>query len=189
MGGGGEGGVKHRAVQAGGPLHRDAQREPAFFGNALLAAGQPGGVELHLQVAAVEAGGDGQRHRQQHRAVVAVVGQRAERELARRGPGDVARRHTGGQGPFELGRQARVARVLPVGVPLGGVAELQPDPDSFPRARAVGRVGQQFGAHLVGLRRRLDGGAREQTLGLRRQRQAQRPQQEQRQAAGGRDGQ
>ena len=38
------------AVQRGGALRRDAQREVAFFGNALLAAHQPGGVQLARRV-------------------------------------------------------------------------------------------------------------------------------------------
>ena len=157
----GPGRVERCAVQRGGALHRDAQAEVALLGNAFLPAGQPGGVELDLDVAAREGRVHGQRHGQQHGAVVTVVGQALQRELARRGPGDLARAHAGGQGPLQFGRQAGVARVFPVGVPVRRVLQLQADPDRRTGAGTFGRVGQQGGCGLLG----LDFGAAEQVLG------------------------
>ena len=70
---------KAGAVQRGGAARRHLQRELAFLGDAFLLAHQPTGLELDLQVAAqqrrLEVRRDGERHRQQHRALVAVVGQ------------------------------------------------------------------------------------------------------------------
>ena len=99
--------------------------EAALLGNAFLAADQPARLQIHDQRIALEPGADLQRHRQQHRTVIAVVGQLAERELARCRPGDLARCHASRQGPAQLGRQPRVARILPVAVPVRRMLQLQ----------------------------------------------------------------
>ena len=79
-----------RAVQRGAAAQRQLQRELAVFRNALQPADQPAGLELDLQVLrqrrGLEVGRDLQRHRQQHGAFVAVVGQRADRDLLRHRP-------------------------------------------------------------------------------------------------------
>ncbi len=150
LGRGGEGVLEQLAAGGGRAAHRDAQREVALLRNAFLAAHQPGGLELHLELAAGKARRHRQRHRQQHGFFVAVVGQRADGDFFRRRPGDLARVDAGGQLPVELCGQARIARILPVGVPLGLVRELQAHPDRLAGLHALGRPGQQFGAHLVG---------------------------------------
>ena len=92
--------------------------------------------------------GHGDWHGQQHGAFVAIVGQGADRDLVRNGPGDVARIQPGGQLPGQLGGQAGVARVLPVGVPVGLVGDLQAQPQRLARAHALRRVGDQLGLHM-----------------------------------------
>ena len=161
-----ESGLKRRPVERGGALEGDLEGKFAFFRNALLATHQPGRLELDVQRVArqrrFEVGCDRQRHRQQHRALVAVVGQAANRDLLRDRPGNVAGDHARRQRPFERGRQAGVAGILPVGVPLGLVRELQPDPDRLlgrcrfaeSHRNALRCERQQLGAHL---RRRDDG--------------------------------
>ena len=83
----------------------------------------------------LEVGRDRERHRQQHRALVAVVGEIADRDLLGHRPGDVAGRHARRQGPLQLRRQAGVAGVLPVGVPLGLVRRAAGRPRPACRAR------------------------------------------------------
>ncbi len=136
----------------GGLTARQLQRELAVFGDALVLADQPVGCAACTSSASpAMRRGDGHRHRQQHRAFVAVVDQRSDRQLARRRPVDVAGRDARGQRPLQRGRQAGVAGVLPVGVPVRLVLELQAQPDGLAGADALGRVRHQLGAHLLGL--------------------------------------
>ena len=148
------GGVQRRRA-----LHRHLQRERAFFGDAFLAADQPGRLQLEGRVLGERAGVEGachrHRHGQQHGVFITVVGQRAERNLVRHGPGDLARVYAFGQLPFELRGQARVAGVLPVGVPLGLVRDLQTEQQRLAGADAVGCLRDQLGLHM----RRGDGAA------------------------------
>ncbi len=149
-----EGGLEGRRIQRGGAARRNLQRELAFFGDAFLLAHQPTGLELDLHVAAqqrrLEVRRDGERNRQQHRALVAVVGQRADGDLLGHRPGDVAGQHARRQGPLQLRGQAGIARVLPVGVPLGLVRQLQAHPDRLARREAIRGMRHEFGAHALG---------------------------------------
>ena len=148
-------GLEGAGVQRGRAAHRQPQREFAFLGNAFLAADQPGGLQAEVDRRRAGERGrgrevrrHGQRHRQQHRALVAVVGQRADRDLPGHRPGDVARRDAGRQGPGQLGGQAGIAGVLPVGVPAGLMDDAQADLQRRAGRDAVGRLGDQFGAHV-----------------------------------------
>ena len=99
---------------------------------------------------------NGQRHGQQHGALIAIVGQAADGNFLGCGPGNVAGGYALGQRPLQLGGQAGVARVLPVGVPVGLVDELQAHPHGFAGVYAIGGVRQQLGTHLLGLDYRAD---------------------------------
>ena len=90
------------------------------------------------------------RHAQQHRALVAVVGERADRDFFGQWPGDVTGHQACGQSPVQLGGQARIARVLPIGVPVQLVRDLQAQPHRLARLHALRCVGDQFCPHLVG---------------------------------------
>ncbi|MNU97179.1 hypothetical protein D3C71_872410 [compost metagenome] len=144
--------LKGGTVERRGALDGQLQREFAFFGNALLAAHQPGGAQLDRRVLGQRAGGKtaghGDGHGQQHRAFVAIVGQRADGDLLGQGPGDLARVQTGWQRPGQVGGQARIARVLPVGVPLGLVGDREAQPQRLAGRHALGRMGQQLGANI-----------------------------------------
>ncbi len=146
------GGFKRSAIQCRGALYGQLQRELALFRNALLAAHQPRGAQLDGGVLCQRAGCKTAGHRdgdgQQHRALVAIVGQRADGDLLGQGPGDLASVQPGGQRPRQLGGQAGVAGVLPVGVPLGLVGDLQPQPQRLAGRHALGRMGQQLGPHI-----------------------------------------
>ena len=66
----------------------------------------------------------------------------------------------GGQLPLERRGQTRVARVLPVGVPVGLVGDLQAQPQRLAGGDALRRVGDQLGLHM----RRGDDAARRGAL-------------------------
>jgi hypothetical protein len=132
-------------------LRRHTQRELALLRDAHVLAHQPLRRQLDVERVALEAGRDRHRHRQQQLAVVAVVHQRAHRQALGRGPRDLACGRARTQLPIERGRQARVARVLPVGVPLGLVLDSQAEPHGLAGHQALRRVRHQLGAHLVAL--------------------------------------
>ena len=148
----GQGGIERGSVHAGRAFHRQLQHEVAFFGNAFLAAHQPHCVQLYFQLAGqqrrLEVGRNRQRHRQQQRALKAVVGQGANADLVRHRPGDVARRHARRQRPGQAGGQARIAGIFPVGVPCGLVRYLQTHPHRLAGLHPLRRVRQQLGTHL-----------------------------------------
>ncbi len=144
-------GGEQLAVAAGGAAGGQAQHEARLLRDAFLAAHQPARVQSHVHGLAAEVVAHRQRHGQHHGAVVAVVGQGADGEFARRGPVNVTRAHAFGQGPAQLGGQPGIARVLPVGVPVRCVVQAQPQPDGAAGAGALGRVGQQLGARLLRL--------------------------------------
>ena len=147
--------LERRAIGGRGAPDRNRERKLAVLGNAFEAADQPLGLELDVQVAAqqrrLEIGCDGQRHRQQHGAFVAVVGQAADRDLLRQGPGDVAGRHAGGQGPLQrawAGRSRRSSSsrcATRAGASVAG----RPRPAGAGR-HAVRGMRHQLGAHAFG---------------------------------------
>ena len=147
-------------MERGAALHRHLQAELALFGNALGLAHQPLRLQAHGHLRGerrgAEVGAHRHRHRQQHRALVAVVRQVPDRNLARHRPVDLAGGQAGGQRPPQRGRQAGIARVLPVGVPLRLVGQAQPQPHRLARRYALGRMGQQpTHPELLSARRRL----------------------------------
>ena len=146
------GGFKRSAIQCRGALDGQLQRELTLFRNALLATHQPRGAQLDGGVLCQRAGRKTAGHRdrdgQQHRALVAIVGQRADGDLLGQRPGDLSGVQARGQCPSQLGGQARVAGVLPIGVPLGLVGDLQPQPQRLAGRHALGRMGQQLGTHI-----------------------------------------
>jgi hypothetical protein len=129
---------------------RHIQRELAGLGNADLLADQPVGGQLDLQRAALEFRAQRQRHGQQQLALIAVIDQRADRQALRRRPGDLADRDAGWQLPIHARRQARVAGVAPVGVPMWLVLDQEAQPGRLAGLQALGRMGDQFGPHLLG---------------------------------------
>ena len=147
--------LKSAGVKRGGAVQRQAQRKFTFFGDTLLAADQPRRLELDVQRAGagrhqrhLEVGRDGQWHGQQHRALVTVVGQRANRDLAWQRPRNVASLHARRQRPGQRGGQARIPRVFPVGVPFRLVRQLQADPDRGPGRHPVRRMRHQLGPDM-----------------------------------------
>ena len=90
------------------------------FGNADLAADQPlnGGAQMHL-FAGLGIGRRLQPDQQPGFALIAVVHQRADRVTLRIRPLDRAGLPARRQGPFDLGRSARIAGIGPIGVPAG----------------------------------------------------------------------
>ena len=142
------------------------QAHAAFLWDAFLAAHQPIGLQLKGQRPTVrEAKVSCHRHghRQQHTAFVAVVGQAANREFFGQRPSDRASLQACRQLPLQLGGQARIARVLPIGVPLGLVLDLQAQPEGFSGLDALGGVQLQLGPHLRGVDHM--GGTAEQGVG------------------------
>ncbi len=79
--------------------------------------------------------GDGHRHGQEHGAFIAEIQQRPDGELFGRGPVDVAGAEARRQGPREVSRQPGVAGILPIGVPVRDVLELEAQPTRSCRAR------------------------------------------------------
>ena len=127
------------------------ERELALLRNALLLAGQPVGLQFDLDRTRWRTSlGQGDRHRQQHSAVVSIVGQRAHWQLGRRRPGNVAGLHTSRQRPAQAGGLSAVAGVLPVCMPVGGVGELQAQPQRLAGLHPFWRMCQQTGFHLFG---------------------------------------
>ena len=155
-------GIEQGGMAGDGLLHRQSDRERAALRNALDAAGQPGGFQLHAQ-RLLRGFCQRQRHWQQHAGIVAIVGQMADRELARHGPLDLAGRDAGRQAPLQRGGLAAVAGVFPVGVPVGLVRQLQAEPDRLAGHHAFGSMRQQTRLHLVS----TDFGSVRDRIGLR----------------------
>ena len=95
----------------------------------------------------LEVGGHLHGHGQQHLALIAVVEQRAHAQRLGHGPLDLARRQARRQLPVQLGGQAGVTGVLPVGMPFGLVGDQQAQPQCLARLYAFGRLGHELGAH------------------------------------------
>jgi hypothetical protein len=119
-----QGVFKHRRLRPEALVLREIQLEAARFRNAKFFADQPIGLKLHLHWARRELGRQLHLHRQQQLVFVAVVDQRANRQLVRGRPLDRTGLHTVGQAPAQARGQAGVARVLPVGVPMGRVLDV-----------------------------------------------------------------
>ncbi len=150
--------VEQRARCAIGRLGRRSDRqgqgELAFFRNADVVTDQPVGAGRERQCASREIGRRRDLHQQQDVVLEAVVGHAADIDQRRSRPDNGIGLHAGRQGPADLGRQARIAGVLPVGVPMrpDGLAQRHPE-------RLAGfdlrHFGDQLGAHVVGLHHRL----------------------------------
>ena len=99
-------------MQGGRATQRQLERKTTFFWDAFAPADQPVGLQPDLKLARqrrrFEVGTHRQRHRQQHRVLIAVVGQVANGDLVWQWPGDVACRQTCGQRPLQRGGQAGV---------------------------------------------------------------------------------
>ena len=139
-------------------------------GDADVGADEPGSVRLEAQRSpGFEARWHGDRHQQIGRAAIAVIADAALDKPLRHRPGDLAGAEAGRQLPGDLGRQAGIAGVAPVGVPARRDVEMQVDPqrlaghdrgafgDQPRRNRAErrrrggtlrgGRAGEQHGCH------------------------------------------
>ncbi len=148
------GGVKQGGLRFLWRGRGQVQGETAFLRDAFLAAHQPLGLQAKGQwptVREAEFGRHRHRHGQQQTAFVAIVGQGADGDFFGQRPSDVTGLQAGGQLPLQPGGQARVAGVLPIGVPMGLVFDQQAQPKSFPCLNALGGVHQQFGPHLLGV--------------------------------------
>ena len=110
-----------------GRRHRQGELELAVLGDADVLAHQPVGVGRELE-AARGVGGRRDAHQQHGLVLEAVVDDAADVEEMRPRPDDGIGLGAVGQLPGDLGRQARIARVLPVGVPLrpDGLAQRRP---------------------------------------------------------------
>ena len=107
-----------RAIGCRRGRHRQRQREVGALGNADLLADQPiGACAQHLRGARRQRRLGGDRHRQQHHAVVAVIHVRTRRQQMRRGPLDRPGLDSGRQLPIERRRQSGIAGISPVGMP------------------------------------------------------------------------
>ena len=130
------------------------QAETTFLRNAFLAAHQPLGLQTKGQwplVREAKVRPHRDRHCQQQAAFIAIVGQGADGDFFGQRPGDLTRLQPRRQLPLDPCGQARVARVLPIGVPVRLVLDLQAQPKSLPGANALRGVHQQFGPHLFGV--------------------------------------
>ena len=134
--------------------HRQGELELAILGDADVFAHQPVGFGCELQRAGAEIGGRRDADQQHGLVLEAVVDDAADIEAMRRRPDDGIGLHARRQGPLDLGRQARFARVLPVGVPLRPDGLAQADPERLARLHRR-HVGQELGADIVGLHDRL----------------------------------
>ncbi len=133
------------------------QCEAAVLGNAFHPAHQPAGLQLdagHALGVRRKAGRDAGGHGQQHRAFIAIVQQIADADLLRHGPGNVAGGDAGRQLPGQLGGQAGITGVLPVGVPARLVVDAQPQGQGLTGGNTLGRQRHQFGPHPRGFHRR-----------------------------------
>ena len=161
--------VKGIARHGSGPLNGQLDAEIALLWNALLLANQPIGTQVNLNLALIVLGLEGRAYLngrdQQGGVFVAKVGQAANGNTARCRPNDWASRHACGQLPLKLCGKTRVARVAPVGVPVGLVHQLQTQPKGFARANAFRRERQQGGFDLRGFDH-LTGRTRAQNLSL-----------------------
>ena len=138
-----------RLVHCGARGGWDAQAELAGLRKAIHLADQPVSTQLHVERRAAEGRRHGDGHRQQQGPFVPVVDERPDRQALRRGPFDGSRGGAGGQLPAQRGGEAGIARVHPVGVPLGRMLDQQAEPERLAGRHAVGRVCDQLGAHLV----------------------------------------
>ena len=141
-------GIEQGAVTRGRALHRQLQDELTRLRNADILADQPLGSQPDLGRAFRRGRGHLHGDGQQQIVFVAVVQQRPHRQLARRGPFDVARGEAGGQGPRQGGGQPAVAGILPVGVPVRRVLDAQAQPQRLARHDALWGVRHQLGPHL-----------------------------------------
>ena len=108
----------------------------------------------------------------QHVAFVAIVDERTDRQHARRGPFDRARLDAGGELPGERRRQARIAGVVPVGVPILLDRETQRDGERLARDdRRLRR--DELGFDVRGLDRVAAGTARAHERRMRQRRERQ----------------
>ena len=137
-----------------GRRHRQGELELAVLGDADVFAHQPVGFGGEFQRADAEIGGRRDANQQHGLVLKTVVDDAADIEAMRRRPDDRVGLHAGRQGPFDLGRQAGFARVLPVGMPLRPDGLAQADPERLARLHRR-HVGQKLGADIVGLHDRL----------------------------------
>ena len=137
---------------------RQSQRDGkiAFAGNAFLLADEPFRLRLDFRADGRAQPLRGRRDggEQIDVAAITVGGERAHFVELRRGPLDGAGGEAGREGPLDGGGEACVARVDPVGVPVGVHVEMERD-----EKRAVGSDGGGFGNQLRRDVRLRDGGA------------------------------
>ena len=79
---------------------------------------------------------------------IAIIPEPLDNEALRHGPDDVAGIKPGRQGPGDLGRQAGIAGVAPIGMPAGRDVEMEIDPQCGPRRNAGGFRNQPRGDRL-----------------------------------------
>ncbi len=154
----GAGGIKARCQRACRWLgawrqHRHRQVQRGGFRDADVVADQPVGHRLQLQGAAgLGIGRCGEAQRQQQVVFIAVVDQGPDGQAARRRPFDRPDLGAGGQGPGQRGRQARITRIAPIGVPVRNVLQPQADLQRLPGLHAAA-AGHQFGGDMLGAHR------------------------------------
>ena len=147
---------------------RQRQGQLGVLGNADLLADQERGLGLEGDdFARLGVGRRGDRDRQHHLVLVAVVHQRPGRLARRRRPDDVAGGPAARQGPGDPGGLAAVAGIAPVGVPA--LVDLLAQGDVGGRARRDRLVARhQLGDQMAGVHR-LGGGRQRPDEGESRQ--------------------
>ena len=107
-------------------------------------------MKLNRDVAGAgfELGSHLNRRDQQHAAFIAIVGHAAHWNFLGCWPHQIARIHTRRQLPLQFSGQPRVARIAPIGVPMGLVLQLQAQPKCFARHDAFGGMNLQGGLNL-----------------------------------------
>ena len=142
-------GFKQGAVNRLAALAGDAQHKAAFLRDAFLTAHQPVGLQHHFgrfrqTGRCVQGHGRGQ----QNLTFEAIVGHLTHPDFFRDGPMGIANRPARGRLPLQLGGQARVPRVFPVGVPIFLMLDVQTQPHGLTWPQALGGPDHQFRSHL-----------------------------------------
>ncbi len=124
------------------------QAHPGVARDAHVLAGQPVGLGLHAELVLGVVGRNVDDRHQRGMAFIAIGDQAAGvLEDLGLGPEQGPRRHALGQDPGHVRGQARVARVLPIGVPARVLLQAQGHHQVLARLEAVG-LGHQAGLHV-----------------------------------------
>ena len=134
--------------------------EHGLLGDADVLADQPARIRLDRDGAGLRAGGRRELGEEHHLVRVAVVHEGADPLAFRMGPLDGPGAPAFGQRPLDLRGQARVARILPVGVPVLVHAQAKAHGGGLAGGGSHA-FGEELGLHVLGPHRRGMGRGRE----------------------------